>query len=115
MASNITKTPSYLIQYMEYDKKIEYPVEMQWREIIVDGLFCPYPQHRFSLGCLRNFRRKPETLQLLTRIGLGLKFEKNEGNWFTVENQCEIPVFILLRKTTDQIKLQPSIVTNLNP
>lgn len=69
MARNFEKLPSYLIQYHEYDKKVEYPVEMHQIPMEIDGLFNPYATDRFSLGCLRNFRRRVQSLDCLTKIG----------------------------------------------
>lgn len=69
MASNFIKLPSYMIQYWEFDQKIEYPVEMSQSPLRIDGLFCPYSSRRFSLGSLGNFRRRPETLDCLVKIG----------------------------------------------
>ena len=77
MARNFEKLPSYLIQYHEYDKKVEYPVEMHQIPMEIDGLFNPYAKDRFSLGCLRNFRRRAQTLDCLTKIGTLQKTNQN--------------------------------------
>lgn len=81
MASNIFKIPSYLVQYYEYDKKIESAIEMNESFLAIDGLFCPYTSlpgiqqpslldtHRLSLGCMLSCRQKPETLECLSKIG----------------------------------------------
>lgn len=70
MASNTERQPSFLIQYYEYDKKIESSIELSKSPLVIDGLFDPNTKSKVSLGYYVNLRRRPETLDRLINIGI---------------------------------------------
>jgi hypothetical protein len=70
MASNfIPKYPVFSVQYYEYDRAVEFPLDLGDQQALVDG-FCAIPtSKRISLGYFLNFNRRAESLNCLQNIG----------------------------------------------
>ena len=69
MASNFEKLPAFTIQYYEYDSQVESLLEIYQNPLVIDGLFDPNTKPKISLGYFVHLRRKPETVECLTKIG----------------------------------------------
>jgi hypothetical protein len=62
--------PHVRIEYFEFDKRIDKPVELSSDCIIVDSFFFPSSLNRFSLGYQVSLNRTEETIQCLKSFGL---------------------------------------------
>lgn len=104
-----TKLPTFLIQYYEHEKKVDFPVELFKTPLIIDGLFSPLINNRFSLGYLENFKRTKDTEECLLKIGYGIEFEKNENNIYLIKNSCNQTIYLLVKNTDVPEELNPGI------
>ena len=101
MASNIKlrKFPLFRIEYHENEGRVGFPVEMYKLPMMIDGLFEPYKvKNRYSLGFSINPNRKPESLECLINIGLGIQFFVDDTFNFQARSFSKQPIYIYFRK-----------------
>jgi hypothetical protein len=99
------KIPIFSIQYYEFDTKVESPIEIRQLPLCVDGYFDSCQSNRFCLGYLINLNRRPESERLLQNVALGIEFNLDKNNFFCVKSYSKQPVFIMLKTSGEQIKL----------
>ena len=82
-SNSMQLVPYIKIEYFEYEKRIEKPVEFCSDSIIIDGFFFPTGSNRLSLGYQISLNRQEETIKYLKNFGLiysfvcKLKYENN--------------------------------------
>ncbi|RNA31025.1 Smad2 3b [Brachionus plicatilis] len=116
--SQPNKLPSFLIQYYEHDKSIDFPVELYQTPLVIDGLFSPLTNSKFSLGYLDNFSRTNESEECLLNIGHGIEFEKSDNDIYLIKNSCFQKIYLLAKGSDEQEELEPRFrrpIFNLKP
>lgn len=105
MSFKSKKIPIFSIQYHEFSCKIESPIEIRQLPLCIDGFFDSCLSNRFCLGYLVNLNRKPESEHILQNVALGIEFNLDKNNFFCVKSFTQLPVFVMLKASKEQIKL----------
>lgn len=96
----LKKYPVFLIQYQEYDKKIGFATETSKIPFSIDGLFEPFActTGRLSLGTYVELDRRPETLDYLVNLGLGIHFFLDDENNLVARSYSKQPIYLFFNK-----------------
>lgn len=97
--------PHFKIKYYENNDQVDNSCEILSDLIIIDGFFYANDTNKFSLGYQYSLNRSKETKHFLSNLCNGIGFSRNEDDELFVKSLTQLPVFILISDSTEQISL----------